>query len=105
MHSPTAATSIDVRLGGVLTAAVVAVTLGIVLITRSTSVLVLFPVYLLLLGLTAGIVRMANPMTASPQHPSADLAAQLEHEGVGEPDRLMTHLVDELTPDGRRDGR
>ena len=104
-HTATGASFISLRLGGVLTGAVIVITLGIVLITRSTSVLVLIPVFLLLLVLVTAIIRMTNRMTAAPEHASPELSARLEAEGVGDPDRMLTDLVDEFTPPERRNGR
>ena len=103
-HSATGATFISLRLGGILSGAVVLITLGVVLITRSMSVLVLIPVFALLLALTAVIVTTVNHMTAAPEHPSADLSARLDADGVGDADQMMTDLVDEFTPANRRNG-
>ena len=43
---------------------------------------------------TAGVLRM----TKATEHPSPELAARLESEGVTDPDRMLTDLVHEYAP-------
>jgi hypothetical protein len=57
---------------------------------------------LVVLGVSLGlIVLLMTRLVDEGEHPSPELAALLEQEGVGDPDRLLTDLVREFTPDGR----
>jgi hypothetical protein len=61
---------------------------------------------LLALGLDVlgvlGVVAITLQMTAQTEHVSPELAARLQDEGVEDPDRLFSDLVEEFAPAGRR---
>jgi len=62
------------------------------------SVLALIGALLVLVVTLGLLVRLVYGLTAEVEHPSPELAALLESEGVGDPDRLFNDLVVEFRP-------
>ncbi|HEY4276719.1 MAG TPA: hypothetical protein VGM91_00795 [Conexibacter sp.] len=62
---------------------------------------ILGAVVLLHLVATAAIAGVALLLAGEPEHVAPSTAALLEDEGVADPDRLFTELVDEFTRDAR----
>jgi hypothetical protein len=99
-HAPGVAEVIADRVGYAAATLVLIVVLAVVgLSTGSVAALV---GALLVLGVAlALIVLLITRLADEGEHPSPELSALLEHEGVGDPDRLLTDLVREFTPDAR----
>ena len=66
------------------------------------SVIALIAALAVLLVAVALAVRLVLGLTDDREHPSPELAALLGEEGVGDPDRLLTDLVDEFRTDEQR---
>lgn len=102
-HTPFVANVIGVRLALILTALVLLITAGLIIANRAGSAIILIIVFVFVfvfvaLAAAVGvIVSMTNRMTAQREHVSPEVAAALEEEGIGEPDRVLTDLVTEYT--------
>jgi hypothetical protein len=86
---------------GYVVAAMTAVVVLAILAIATKNVLVLVGALVVLLGATGVVVRSTLGLTRETQHAGPELSARLEEEGVGDPDRLLTELVDEFTDPGR----
>jgi len=104
-HSPGVADLINVRMGLVVTAFVLLISGGVVVVAAGGTV-ALVVVTAALVACVAVIVWVVGRMTDEREHPSPQLSAALEEEGVGDPDRLLTDLADEYrgSPASKRDG-
>jgi hypothetical protein len=51
---------------------------------------------------TLAVVGIVLRMTTQTEHMSPSAAARLQDEGVEDPDALLTHLVEQYAPEGRR---
>jgi hypothetical protein len=97
-HTPFASELIADRLGYGAAALVLIVVLAIVGLATG-SVIALVAAFAVLLIALALALRLVVGLTGEREHPSPELAALLEGEGVGDPDRLLTDLVDEFRTD------
>lgn len=98
-HGPIASQLIADRLVHGTAALVLIAVLAIVGLATDTVVALIAALAVLLVALV-GAVWLVFDLTAEREHPSPELAALLEDEGVGDPDRLLTDLADEFQPDG-----
>lgn len=94
-HTAGIADVVNVRLALVVTALVLLVTGGVAML-GGDSVALLAVVVAAMMGALAVIVLMVNRMTGEREHPSPELSAALEDEGVADPGRLLTDLADEF---------
>lgn len=99
-HGEAVAELIADRFGYVAATLVLVVVLAVV--GLSTGSVVALAGALLVLGVTIALLMlMVLRLAGESEHPSPELAALLEREGVGDPDRLLTELVREFSTGGR----
>jgi hypothetical protein len=99
-HSEGVADLIADRFGYVAATLVLVVVLAIV--GLSSGSVVALAGALVVLGVSlALVVLMITRLAGEGEHPSPELAALLEREGVGDPDRLLTDLVREFSAGDR----
>jgi hypothetical protein len=98
-HTPIASELIADRLGYAAAALVLIVVLAIVGLATGSVIALIAAFAVLLIAITLALWLVLG-LTAEREHPSPELAALLEEEGVGDPDRLLTDLVDEFRADG-----
>jgi hypothetical protein len=88
----------------IMIAALVLLVVGaVVWVTTGSWWVMVVAVVVDLIGV-AVLVATTIGMTTSVEHPSAGLAARMEEEGVADPDRLMTELVDDFADDDEERG-
>jgi hypothetical protein len=98
-HGEAIAELIADRFGYVTTTLVLVVVLAVV--GLATGSVVALAGALLVLAVAIGlVVLMVLRLAGESEHPSPELAALLEREGVGDPDRLLTELVREFSAGG-----
>jgi hypothetical protein len=85
------------RFGYVAATLVLLVVLAVVGLSSGTVVALAGALVVLGVAL-ALVVLMVTRLADETEHPSPELAALLEREGVGDPDRLLTELVREFSP-------
>lgn len=90
------------RIAFVLAAAAGVVVLAAVLAFTTGSAWGLAIALVVLLLALGTVVRTISAFSGEMNHPSPELAARLEDEGVADPDRLFDALVQEFTPPGRK---
>jgi hypothetical protein len=102
-HSGFVADLIAERIGYVITALAAIVVLAVVaLVTGSTIVLI--AAIVVLVGATLAVVIEIMRLAGETEHLSPEASEELEAEGVGDPDRVLTDLVKEFTEeDAKRD--
>ena len=86
---------------GYVTATLVLVVVLAVVGLSSGSVVALAGALVVLGVALALVVLMVTRLAGEGEHPSPELAALLEREGVGDPDRLLTELVREFSTGDR----
>jgi len=96
-RSTAAATVADHR-AGLLMVVFVLLMVGVVVSVTTGAWWVLVAAVIVGVACALGMVLTALRLTTDLEHPSPSLAARLQEEGVADPDRLMTDLVESFTP-------
>ncbi|MGI8428285.1 MAG: hypothetical protein ACR2OB_03055 [Solirubrobacteraceae bacterium] len=94
LHAPGIGDVIELRLGLIILALILLL-VGAIVILSSGGVRVLIAAIALLFCATAVVVVVTLRISQPTEHPSPELEARLVAEGVGDPDRVMTDLVED----------
>lgn len=81
----------------ILTAALVLLVVGAIVAITTGSWWIMAAAVVLDVIAVGALLATTTRMTTAVEHPSANLAARMEDEGVADPDGLMTELVDEFS--------
>lgn len=92
-HSPTRAAFENVRIELVITGFVLAIAIGVAAVATGSVIFLIGLVLLLFVG-TAAVVKTTLGMTAQAEHADPRTAAELEEEGVDDPDAVLSDLVE-----------
>ncbi|HEY4099002.1 MAG TPA: hypothetical protein VGM33_25980 [Baekduia sp.] len=106
-HSGFVADLIAERVGYVITALAAIVVLAVIALVTGSAIVLIAAIVVLVVATLAVVIEIMR-LAGETEHLSPEASEELEAEGVGDPDRVLTDLVKEFTeeedaPRGRDD--
>jgi hypothetical protein len=99
---PLLANIVGTRIGYQLTLAAAVVVAFAVLAFVTGSIVLVVVALVVLLAMVVVVIRSVVSFAGQMEHPSPELAARMEQEGVRDPDRLMEDMVQDFTAPGAK---